>query len=66
MSMVPTGTPRKKIVMEIFYRYDFDLEDEVGLDFEDLLKKALVLVKRCKCLAAFIREKETDLHTGFE
>lgn len=47
--------------MEIFYRYDIDLEDDDGLDFGDLLEKALVLVKRRKYLVDFIRDKETDL-----
>ena len=44
------GLP-ERIVMEIFYRYDIDLEDDDSLDFGDLLEKALALVKRSKCLA---------------
>ncbi|MCJ1347938.1 hypothetical protein MMC31_006168, partial [Peltigera leucophlebia] len=44
-----------KVVMEIFYR------DDNGLDFGDLLEKALVLVKRRKFLAEFIQDKDTDL-----
>ncbi len=55
--------------MEIFYRYDIDLEDNNSLDFNDILEKALVLVKHSKCLADFIRDKENDLidkHTGLE
>ncbi len=55
--------------MEIFYRYDIDLEDDGSLDFEDILEKALMLVKRSKCLADFIRDRENDLidkHTGLE
>ena len=47
--------------MEIFYRYVIDLEDDDSLDFGDLLEKALVLVKRRKYLADFIRHKETNL-----
>ena len=54
------GLP-ERVAMEIFYRYDIDLEDDDGLDFGDLLEKALVLVRRRKYLADFIREKETDL-----
>ena len=54
------GLP-ERVVMEIFYRYDIDLEDDDDLDFEDLLEKALVLVKRKKFLADFIRDEETDL-----
>ncbi|MCJ1348040.1 hypothetical protein MMC31_006271 [Peltigera leucophlebia] len=54
------GLP-EKVVMDIFYRYNIDLEDDDDLDFEDLLEKALVLVKRRKYLADFIRDKETDL-----
>ena len=46
--------------MEIFYRYDIDLEDDDGLDFGDLLEKTLVLVKRRKFLADFVQDKETD------
>ena len=55
--------------MEIFYRYDIDLEDDGSLDFEDVLEKALVLVKRSKCQVDFIRDRENDLidkHTGLE
>ena len=48
-------------MMEIFYHYDIDLEDDDSLDFGNLLEKALVLVKRRKCLADFIRDKETGL-----
>ncbi len=47
--------------MEIFYRYNIDLEDDDDLDFGDLLEKVLVLVKRRKFLADFIQDKETDL-----
>lgn len=54
------GLP-EKIVMEIFYRYDIDLEDDDSLDFENVLEKAIVLVKRSKCLADFIQDRETDL-----
>ena len=37
--------------MEIFYCYDIDLEDDDSLDFKDLLKRALVIVRRGKFLA---------------
>ena len=47
--------------MEIIYQHDIDLEDDDGLDFEDLLQKALVIVRRRKILADFIQDKETDL-----
>ena len=54
------GLP-ERVVMEIFHRHDIDLEDDNSLDFEDLLKKTLVIVKRKKFLADFIQDKETDL-----
>ena len=54
------GLP-ERVVMEIFHRHDIDLEDNDNLDFEDLLEKALVIVKRRKFLADFIQDKETDL-----
>lgn len=54
------GLP-ERIVMEIFYRYDIDLEDDDSLDFEDLLKKALVIVRRGKFLADLLQDRETDL-----
>ena len=60
MSMVFTGT-RRRVVMEIFYRCDIDLEDDNGLDFEDLLEKPLVVVKGRKFLVDFIQDKETYL-----
>ena len=62
------GLP-ERIVMEIFYRYDIDLEDDDSLNFDDVLEKALILVKRSKCLEDFIRDRENDLidkHTGLE
>lgn len=33
------GLP-ERVVMEIFYRFEIDLEDDDGLDFGDLLEKA--------------------------
>ena len=51
----------ERIVMEIFYRYDIDLEDDDSLDFEDLLKKALVIVRRGKFLADLLQDRETNL-----
>ncbi len=54
------GLP-ERILMEIFYQYDIDLEDDDSLDFEDVLEKALVLVKRRKFLADLIQDKMTDL-----
>lgn len=50
------------IVMEIFYRYDIDLEDNDDLDFGDLLEKVLELVKRKKYWVDFIRDKETEVN----
>ncbi len=47
--------------MEIFYQHDIDLEDDDSLDFEDLLKKALVIVRRRKFLADLLQDRETDL-----
>ena len=58
------GLP-ERILMEIFYRYDIDLDDD-GLDFGDLLEKSLVLVKRRKYLVDFIRDKETDLVNKYD
>ena len=47
--------------MEIFYRYNIDLEDDNdGIDFEDLLEEALVLIMCRKRLAGFIKEEESD------
>ncbi len=54
------GLP-ERVVMEIFYRHDIDLEDDDSLDFEDLLEKALVKIRRRKYLADFIQDKEIDL-----
>ncbi len=51
----------ERVVMEIFYRHDIDLEDDDSLDFEDLLEKALVIIRRRKYLADFIQDKEIDL-----
>lgn len=42
--------------MEIFYCYDTDLEDDDSLDFGIYWKEMLVLVKRRKYLADFIRD----------
>ncbi len=46
--------------MEIFYRYDIDLNEDDDLDFGDLLEKVLVLVKRRKYLLELIQDKETE------
>lgn len=54
------GLP-ERIVIEIFYRYDIDLEEDIGLDFGHLLEKSLVLIKHREYLTDFIRDKETDL-----
>ena len=54
------GLP-ERVVMEIFYWHDIDLEDDNGLNFEYLLEKALVLFKHRKYLADIMRDKETDL-----
>ncbi len=45
------------------------MEDNDSLDFDDVLEKARVLVKRSKCLADFIQDRENDLidkYTGLE
>lgn len=52
--------------MEIFQQRDINLEDDDSLDFEDLLKKALVIivrliVRRRKFLADLLQDRETDL-----
>ena len=55
--------------MEIFYWYDIDLENDNSLDFDDVLEKALVLVKCSKYHEDFIRDKKNDRinkHTDFE
>lgn len=47
------GLP-KTTLTEMFYRHDIDLEDDDGIDFDDLLKKVLVLIDCRKRLADFI------------
>lgn len=47
--------------MEIFCQHDIDLEDDVSLDIEELLKKAIVIVRRKKFLVDLLQDKETDL-----
>ena len=59
------GLP-ERIVMEIFYRYDIDLEDDDDLDFGNILEKTLILDKRSNCLADFMRDGETNKYTGLE
>lgn len=51
----------EKIVREIFYSYDINLEADNSLDFEDLLDIALVFVKYSKYMADFILIKDTNL-----
>ena len=53
------GLP-ETLLTEIFYRYDIDLEDDNGIDFDDLLEKSLVLIGCRKRLADFTKEKESD------
>ena len=54
------GLPERTL-MEIFYQYDdIDLEDDNDLDFEDLLKKALVIVRRRKSLANLPQDRKTE------
>lgn len=56
-------------MIEIFYWYNVDLKDDSSLNFEDILEKAFVLVKRNKCLANFMQNIEKDLtnqHINFE
>lgn len=48
-------------MIEIFYQHNINPEDDNGLDFEDLLEKTLVLVRRKKYLADFIWDKEIHL-----
>lgn len=48
------------VLAKIFYRYDLDLEDDDGIDFDDLLEKSLVLIGCRKRLADFIKEKKSD------
>lgn len=47
--------------MGIFYCYDIDLKDDDSFDFEDLLKKTLVIVRYGKFVADLLQDKETDL-----
>ena len=54
------GLP-ETLLMRFFYWYDMDLEDDNGLDFENLLEKVLVLAKCRNRLAAFIRDQATSL-----
>ena len=51
------GLP-ETVLTEIFYRYDIDLEDDIN--FDDLLEKTLVFIRRRKWLADFIKENESD------
>lgn len=46
--------------MEIFYCYNIDPKDNNNLDFEDLLKKALVMVRRKKFMADLQKYRETE------
>lgn len=48
-------------MIEIFNQYNIDLEDNNSLDFEKILKKVLVLVKRSKYLVNFMRDKKNNL-----
>ncbi len=50
------GLP-ESVVMEIFYTYEIDLEDDDGLTLGIYWKRH---IKRRKCLADFIRDNETD------
>lgn len=47
--------------MEIFYQHDIDLEDNNSLGFENLLKKALIIVRRRKFLANLLQDRKIDL-----
>lgn len=51
---------------KIFYQYDINLEDNNGLDFSNLPKNLLVLVKCRKYLADFIKDKKIDLINKYE
>lgn len=51
----------EKIMIEIFYWYNINLENNGNLDFDNLLEKSLILVKCRKYLADFIQNKEIDL-----
>lgn len=57
--MVLTETSRKSIE-ETLYRHGVDLEDYHSIDFEDLLEKALVLIRYRKWFADFIKEDESN------
>ena len=52
------GLP-ETILTELLYRYDIDLDDDDIIEFDDLLEKALVLIRCRKRLADFIEEKES-------
>lgn len=51
----------EEVVMEIFYQYDIDQEDDDGLGFRDLVEKSLVLVNHKTYLVDFTRDRETEL-----
>lgn len=53
------GLP-ERVVMEIFYRHDIDLEDGNGLDFEDLLKRALVILDAWRFWRISYKSKKID------
>lgn len=48
------------ILTEIFYCHDIDLEYEDGIEFDDLLEKALLLIRCRKWPADLTKEKESD------
>lgn len=48
------------VLTEIFYRYDIDLDDDNGINFDDLQEKTLVFIRRRKRLADFTKENGSN------
>ena len=47
--------------MEIFYQYSVDPDDDLNMDFEDLLKKVIGLLEAKKKLASMVQvEKKSQ------
>ncbi len=44
--------------MEMFYRYSLDLDDDLNIDFDDLLKKAMGFLETKKKLANMVQVKK--------
>lgn len=48
------------MLTEIFYCYNINFENDNNINFDNLLKKTLMFIRRIKCLANFIKENKSD------